>query len=141
MPGGIPGEMKRSIQWSYALSDVRKWKLCAEPACSTAVPYGTRRCIKHTKEKDAEPSGWVKRPSPRHREHNGSHKGWRKLRMMVIRRDMGLCQSCKATGLMRSGQEVDHIDGSAGDAMDNLQLLCKPCHQAKTKQESIDARA
>ena len=138
--GGIPGETKRLIQWSYVLNDVRKWKLCAEPACGTAVPYGTVRCIKHTRQKEQEQSGWAKRPSKRNLRYNGSHKGWRDLRLRVIRRDQGLCQGCKGKGLIRSGQEVDHIDSEGGDDMDNLQFLCLSCHRAKTIAESVKAR-
>ena len=38
----------------------------------------------------------------------------------------GRCVRCGSPG-----DEIDHLDGSS-DSPDNLQLLCRPCHKAKT---------
>ncbi|WP_299948316.1 HNH endonuclease [uncultured Microbulbifer sp.] len=68
---------------------------------------------------------------------------WRKLRQPVIRRDKGLCQLCLLKGLAVAGTHVDHIKPKSQggtDDMDNLQLLCKPCHLTKTAQEGGGAR-
>ena len=48
-------------------------------------------------------------------------------RQRVIARDDGKCQKCGGVG-----QEIDHIAGDSAE-LTNLQLLCKPCHQAKTQ--------
>ncbi len=46
-----------------------------------------------------------------------------------------LCTHCQAKGLVKLGEELDHIvpiskGGSNDDA--NLQMLCKECHAVKT---------
>ena len=65
---------------------------------------------------------------------------WRKVRQYVIARDMGLCQMCKAAGIVKPGIEVDHIvpidDSNCKDwdvvyNLDNLRLLCHDCHNAR----------
>ncbi|MFI2810153.1 HNH endonuclease [Microbulbifer sp. JSM ZJ756] len=68
---------------------------------------------------------------------------WRKRRLVVIRKDKGLCQSCLKAGLAVQGSHVDHIKPKAQggtDDLENLQLLCKPCHLRKTAQEGGGAR-
>ena len=61
---------------------------------------------------------------------NGSSKGWRKIREMVIARDR-CCQRC---GQDEGRMHVDHIvpkrlNGS--DSLENLQLLCEFCNLSK----------
>ncbi|HYX72751.1 MAG TPA: HNH endonuclease, partial [Nitrososphaera sp.] len=53
------------------------------------------------------------------------------IRRKVIERDKGLCKECQAIG-----GEIDHIDGDSDD-MSNLQLLCRDCHNQKTKARMI----
>lgn len=53
------------------------------------------------------------------------------VRRAVFERDKGLCQKCS-----RPGTDVDHIEGSSGD-LENLQLICKPCHNEKTKSKLV----
>ncbi|MCP5017615.1 MAG: HNH endonuclease [Ketobacter sp.] len=68
----------------------------------------------------------------------GYGTAWRRLRQIVIRRDQGLCQECQRQGRVTAGNEVDHVTSKARggtDALDNLQLLCNPCHKAKTARE------
>jgi len=60
---------------------------------------------------------------------------WRRLRQIVINRDLGLCVKCN-----EPGEDVDHIEPAQDKpelfwAMDNLQLLCKRCHTRKTMEE------
>ncbi|MBF6301181.1 HNH endonuclease [Nocardia amamiensis] len=57
----------------------------------------------------------------------------------IRQRDKGICQKCS-----RPGHEVDHIinvkaDGTDDD--DNLQVLCKDCHDAKTQGEAQAGKA
>jgi 5-methylcytosine-specific restriction enzyme A len=50
-----------------------------------------------------------------------------------------LCRGCAAKGRLRRATQVDHIkrlvDGGNNDP-DNLQPLCKDCHDAKTATEN-----
>lgn len=62
-------------------------------------------------------------------------KRWRQLRARVLVRDGYQCQGC---GLRGRDLEVDHIVPvvkGGSDDLDNLQLLCKPCHHEKTRGE------
>lgn len=54
-------------------------------------------------------------------------------RALVWSRDGGSCVQCG-----QPGAEVDHIDGDSGD-LTNLQLLCRPCHHAKTAGRFVPA--
>ena len=54
-------------------------------------------------------------------------------RVAVKERSGGLCVQCGA-----AGEEIDHIMGSS-PSPENLQLLCRPCHQAKTNQSLLPA--
>lgn len=53
------------------------------------------------------------------------------IRATVIARDNGCCQIC---GL--PGNQIDHIKGSS-KSLSNLQLLCRSCHNAKTKASMV----
>ena len=58
---------------------------------------------------------------------------------MVLTRDDHLCQACLSHDRVTPANQVDHIVPRAKggtDDMDNLQALCKPCHDAKTKTET-----
>jgi len=49
------------------------------------------------------------------------------VRDAVFARDDGRCVKCGA-----AGEQIDHIRGHS-NALINLQLLCKPCHETKTE--------
>ncbi|MGX5913939.1 HNH endonuclease [Aliidiomarina sp. Khilg15.8] len=79
---------------------------------------------------------WQERKGNRHQRGYGSN--WEKLRRIVLERDEHLCLSCVAAGIYTQGTHVDHIKPKAqggDDSMDNLQTLCKTCHEAKTARE------
>jgi 5-methylcytosine-specific restriction endonuclease McrA len=57
------------------------------------------------------------------------------IRQAVIARDRGLCCLCGAPSI-----EIDHIRGNSPD-LNNLQLLCKPCHNDKTDRSFVPASA
>jgi 5-methylcytosine-specific restriction protein A len=54
-------------------------------------------------------------------------------------RDCGLCQECKRNGRTTLGGPVDHIrplwKGGSDDDI-NKEVLCVPCHDAKTAREA-----
>jgi 5-methylcytosine-specific restriction endonuclease McrA len=54
-----------------------------------------------------------------------------KKRKAVIERAGGLCEKCG-----QPGTDIDHISGSSDD-MENLQLLCRTCHNEKTKESFV----
>ncbi|MGV7210489.1 HNH endonuclease [Oxalobacteraceae bacterium A2-2] len=60
-------------------------------------------------------------------------------RQSIRERDEGMCQECKRQGRTRLGSAVDHIVPlwqGGSDEDDNKELLCTPCHDAKTAQEA-----
>lgn len=60
---------------------------------------------------------------------------WKSRRARVIRRAGNQCEACGTSGVKL---EVDHIVNVAEGgthALTNLQALCRPCHQAKTRAE------
>ena len=64
---------------------------------------------------------------------------WRKLRARIMARDRGLCVACKEAGRLTAADEVDHIVPKARggtDHPDQLQSLCRECHQSKTIREN-----
>lgn len=72
-------------------------------------------------------------------------RGWAGVqdRNRIRLRDEGQCQECKRRGVDRLGHVVDHKkplwDGGSDDDS-NKELLCTPCHDAKTAREAT-ARA
>lgn len=62
-----------------------------------------------------------------------------KDRTSIKARDNNMCQECKRHGVTRLGHEVDHtipLWDQGSDAASNKQLLCDPCHEAKSKAEA-----
>ena len=63
---------------------------------------------------------------------------WRRLRRSILAGEP-LCRRCSAEGRTRAAEEVDHVvpigrGGAAWDP-DNLQPLCRACHEAKSARE------
>lgn len=68
---------------------------------------------------------------------------WMKIRTRILRRDKGLCQECLRNGKPTEATKVDHITPlhlGGDDNDENLQGLCKPCHDAKTAEENRASR-
>ena len=62
-------------------------------------------------------------------------------RERIRARDCGLCQECKRQGKTTLGAAVDHIIAlwkGGSDEDDNKELLCIPCHDAKTASEAAE---
>lgn len=69
------------------------------------------------------------------RHERGYGKAWDKLRARILARDRQLCQPCRAAGRVTVAKQVDHKTPKAKGGTDepqNLQAICKPCHDEKT---------
>lgn len=80
------------------------------------------------------------------RHERGYDSAWVKVRNEVMRRDCGLCQTCKRAGRTTLAHAVDHIVSKAKaaalhwpraktDHPSNLEAICNPCHLVKTEAE------
>lgn len=117
---------------------------CTYSGCNeiVTVPVGFRdspRCAKHARI--VEPT-----PKREYAHHHIDGKNiyhsyqWRKLRLGFVAQNP-LCLHCEQYGIITAGYIVDHIveieDGGAIFDINNLQHLCKSCHNAKTAREKI----
>jgi len=62
-------------------------------------------------------------------------------RERIRARDCGLCQECLRNGRTTIGGPIDHIIPlwkGGSDADDNKEVLCVPCHDAKTAREATE---
>lgn len=113
-------------------------------------PCRAKLCNKTTRERHGYceehahlHSGWERHHRGKSSTKRGYGGRWRKLRDQVMRRDKWLCQECLRQGRATPAHAVDHIVNKAeggSDSPDNLQALCRTCHQAKTQQEAARAR-
>tara|TARA_R110000824_G_scaffold48924_2_gene137718 strand:+ start:917 stop:1699 length:783 start_codon:yes stop_codon:yes gene_type:complete len=104
---------------------------CSHAGCSHLAIDGSRKCESHGAKKKV--AGEVPRG------HLSAHKrgygvAWRRLRKMVLAEEP-FCMVCKGN----ASEEVDHItpkcDGGGNDR-ENLQGICRECHQKKTIQDA-----
>lgn len=70
-----------------------------------------------------------------------SRKAWKELRHSHLMSNP-LCVQCLANGISKAAVVCDHIEPHKGNVTmffdrDNLQSLCKRCHDKKTYAESI----
>jgi len=73
----------------------------------------------------------------------GYGAAWRKIRNAAMRRDNWLCQPCQRNGKVTAATECDHIlpkSQGGTDDPENLQGICRECHQAKTEAEAAKAQ-
>lgn len=102
---------------------------CAQPGCPALTH--DRYCDKHHKQSHIEYR--ERRIDVEEQKFYGSAQ-WKKIRKQVLQRDI-ICTSCKR----EPSTMVDHIreikDGGCKTCYDNLQGMCKACHNAKTAQE------
>ena len=104
-------------------------KPCTKPGCGAYAVKGGR-CAdhvvkhrwRHTKSRHERGYGWQ----------------WEQIRRRALVRDNYLCQYCRTEGVYTPATDVDHripkTDGGT-DHLDNLQSLCKNCHNEKTASE------
>lgn len=109
---------------------------CKHTGCKQLVKSGERYCDEHRPA-----HAWADR------RESASARGygwrWQQTRKRILRRDVGLCQVCKAAGRLRPATAVDHIvpkEEGGTDDDDNLQAICAACHTAKTGREAARGR-
>lgn len=73
-----------------------------------------------------------------HEKFDSFYQGeaWRRIRAKKFSEACGLCERCRARGVIRAGKEVHHIvpiekNWDLRYAFDNLILLCTECHNAE----------
>lgn len=86
---------------------------------------------------------WVPERKPFERERTPDAfdyncRRWRNLRALMLQK-FPLCVECLKKGLTVAASVVDHIKqvskGGDGWSEDNLQCLCKKCHDSKSGRE------
>lgn len=107
-------------------------KLCNQIGCSALIAYDERWCSAHkrnnSKAEQAKDYNKNRRDKRNFKFYNSSE--WRKLRLIQLN-DEPLCEICQSIG-----EVVDHkieiSDGGCTTCLENLQTLCKVCHNVKT---------
>lgn len=117
----------------------RPAKPCRAPLCRALTRERHGYCEEHAHLN----TGWERHQKGKTASQRGYGSRWRKLRQAVMERDRWLCQACKRRGRVTPAAMVDHIVPKAeggGDSPENLEALCRPCHQDKTQQEARRGR-
>ena len=101
---------------------------CSHPGCGVLVRDGTGRCPKHPKQT------WAKKPTAAKRI---TGRALQRLRKELFEREP-LCRPCYRNGLVVLASMRDHIlalEEGGTDTYDNVQPICEPCHDEKSKAE------
>jgi 5-methylcytosine-specific restriction protein A len=97
---------------------------CREAGCPKMVSWPDVYCPLHKLEHGRERGSASSR---------GYGARWRAIRVAKLTRDP-LCEECDRLGMTQVATEVHHKDGDpANCAADNLQSLCRRCHE-RTKR-------
>lgn len=115
-------------------------KPCRHAGCGKLVGDGSGYCQEHQEDRKAGTFADERRGT---RHERGYGSDWDKARKRILSRDKGLCQVCLSNKKYRPARQVDHkvpkFEGGTDDD-DNLQSICKPCHDIKTQAEAQRAR-
>ena len=103
-------------------------RFCAAQHCGALVERGY--CDQHRRAKEQARGS---------RHERGYDAQWSRVRAIVIAREP-LCRACAAQHRATVALDVDHIvpidEGGARYDLDNLQPLCRACHNAKTRAQN-----
>lgn len=106
----------------------RARRMCAQPGCAALAELGQTMCAAHAKARNAQ------RPTAAQR---GYGSRWRRVRAMFLA-DHPVC--CDPFGLhperVVATHDVDHVvprRRGGADIAENLQPLCRACHNHKTR--------
>jgi 5-methylcytosine-specific restriction enzyme A len=113
-------------------------RLCVYPACNNFREEGSLYCDRHQQygqQKEAERMARLNNLKKMNQDlYNTSQ--WRKLRREVIK-EHPYCCMCGTEGSRENFLTVDHIRAARGNESlfydkNNLQVLCRQCHNGKT---------
>lgn len=85
----------------------------------------------------------VWQPQPASYGQGRGGRPWRRIRDAVMKRDQHLCQACRRDGRLTLATQVDHILAKARGGTDdqaNLEAICGPHHEIKTRAEARHGR-
>ncbi|WP_319524664.1 HNH endonuclease signature motif containing protein [uncultured Desulfosarcina sp.] len=103
-------------------------RYCAKFPCSNLAEPGSAYCRAHKPK-----------PAPKETDPFYSSTAWKRFRSWYRARHP-LCEECEKHGRIVPMAIVDHIveikDGGAPFSEDNVQSLCRSCHNKKTARES-----
>lgn len=111
----------------------------SSPARATMTPRARQVCS------ESGCPNWQPCPTHRRRPWSSSDRAarlpanWPKLRAQVRKRDQDTCQGC-GCHVPKDQGSIDHRRRGDDHTLANLQLLCDPCHEAKTLAEAAAAR-
>jgi 5-methylcytosine-specific restriction protein A len=111
----------------------RPAKPCTHPGCGVLVRDGTRRCEKHALKP------WARTAPPPERIRGRKLQA---LRAALFMREP-LCRPCSALGVVSLATIRDHVvalEEGGLDEEDNVQPICKACHDSKSQQEAQRGR-
>ena len=119
--------------------------VCVTAGCEELAAVDDRRCDHHAAQKLASDKA---RKAKAHGQADVAQwrqlyasVAWRKARRAFLKANP-LCVDCGGVGVVKSANEVDHIERHLGDRKmfwdrNNWQALCKPCHSRKTARETF----
>ena len=115
-------------------------KLCNQIGCSNIIAYEARWCTAHQRDNSrAEQAKFYDR-TKRDKTNNKFYQSsqWKKLRLIQLNREP-LCEICQSIGeIVDHKQEIS--DGGCATCLENLQTLCKVCHNIKTARVARDKK-
>ena len=120
--------------------------MCKAPGCYQIAEDGSRFCSKHSNYEIEKPTYQISKPNIPYRNAERPNdefyrtSQWRILRKKVIVQHPFCCICGSEENLT-----VDHIQPPKGDSYlffddNNLQVLCRDCHNRKTEQETLILR-
>lgn len=115
---------------------VRAKSPCRQSGCRTLLD-APGFCTQHRREVfKAQKQSVTEDYKERNRFYQ--RKEWKAARALHLQLEP-LCRSCRKSGRLVAATVVDHIiaidDGGAKLDQENLQSLCKPCHNRKTRHD------
>lgn len=106
-----------------------KYRVCNVPGCGEVVANNNGKCAHHRMKAR-------KAADKRTGRIRGSR--WTALRRQVLR-DQPFCHDGRSCAHKATSVEVDHITplslGGHPTSRDNLQGICRACHEQKTREE------
>lgn len=123
----------------------RIWKQCKVAGCSglTRGKYCDKHAHLEAQDKCKMQSRYNRTARDPEAQAFYESPEWRKLRVLHLKRNP-LCEKCFADGKITAAVIVDHKVGikDGGGRLDgeNLQSLCRSCHNKKTAQERANRK-